>query len=91
LRRFFTKDVHRPDNLAGAVFDRFDVHERHDPSAVRPFDCDFLVAQSLAGYEDVRHGTFRMGHVISRRDGKGDKNRSNESTDRRSSGRSRRR
>ena len=61
LLRLLAEDVHRPDDAAGAVFDRCNVHERDNARAVRSLDHDLLVAQSLAGCEHVGHGTFRMG------------------------------
>ncbi len=58
----FAKDVHRADDTAGTVFDRFDVHQRNDARTVRALDRDLLIAYSMAACENVGHGTLRVGY-----------------------------
>src|SRR5450631_1711160 len=64
LLGFLAEDVHRSDDIAGAVLDRCNVDERDDALTVGSLDDDFLVAQSLSGREHLTHRTFRLRYYI---------------------------
>jgi hypothetical protein len=62
--RLLAEDIHGPGDAAGAVSDRFHVHERHDGRAIRPLDRDLLIAYASAVSEDIGHRTFRMRYKV---------------------------